>query len=224
VGYVGESPGGFSCGPSMRAKYAGGAARVRVAENDKRILGSGFSGELAGSVARERYEVTDCNDDCLRDPETNAPTPLPEAWMGGGHLRGAYSDDHVSISAGMSIFNGYDNGRSSSPALYAFPDMEFGAGVTGSYRILGGFGTPNINSLRHPGLYIGTDVAIGAGELQARLGVHRTGPGTDSAGGRLDLTGYLPLVPKLDLRLGLTGVEWNGNMGAEGSLGLRAGF
>jgi len=223
VGYVGESPGGFGCGPSMRAKYAGGAARVRVAENDKRILGSGFSGELAGSIARERYEVTDCKNSCARDPETNAPIPLPEAWMGGGHLRGAYSNDNVSISGGVSIFNGYDNSRATSPTYYAFPDLELGAGVTGSYRILGGIGTPNIGALRHPGAYIGADVAIGAGELQARLGVHRSGVGNDF-GGRLDLAGYLPLVPKLDLRLGFTGLEWEGSTGAEGSLGLRAGF
>jgi hypothetical protein len=223
VGYVGEAPGGFTCGPSVRAKYAGGAARVRVSENDKRILGSGFSVEGAGSLARERYGAFECYDSCPSVGENGEETRLPDAWMGGGHLRGGYSNDNFGIAFGVSAFNMYRSETSTSPGLYAFPDLEMGGGVTGSYRILGGIGTPTINSLRNPGLYIGTDVAIGAGELQARFGLHRVGA-TDSGGARLELTGYLPLVPRLDLRLSGTAVEWEGHGGGEGSVGLRAGF
>jgi hypothetical protein len=206
----------------MRARYAGGAARVRIAENDKRLLGSGYAVEAAGSLARERYEIIECNDSCQENAQ-GEPRALPDAWMGGGHLRAGYSNDNVGIAFGLSTYTQYRNETSTSPGLYIFPDLEIGAGVTGSYRILGGLGTPLLGSLRYPGLYIGADFAIGRGELQSRLGVHRTGP-NDSVGGRLDVVGYLPLATKLDLRLSLAAVDWEGHGGGEGSAGVRLGF
>lgn len=222
TGYVGDSPGGYTCGPTMRARYAGAAARVRVAEKDARLLGEGYAVEAAGSVARERYEILSCDSSCRRT--SGAPSsPHPDAWMGGGHVRGAYSSDHVGITAGLSTFTAYDNERSTKPGLYVFPDLELAGGVAGSYRILGGIGTPTLGSLRHPGLYIGGDFCFGDAELQLRAGAHRAGPSSD-LGGRLEAIGLFPLAPNLHIRISGAGVSARGYDGGEASLGLRAGF
>src|SRR5262249_25167475 len=93
TGYAGDSPRGLACGPSMGGRLPGGAARVRVSENEGRFMESGVTAEVAGSMERQHYDIIRCPDDECDESDG----PMPDSWMAGGRIRGGYRFTHFSI-------------------------------------------------------------------------------------------------------------------------------
>jgi hypothetical protein len=218
-GYKGDSVGGFACGPTMRANYGGAGARVRVVENDKRFLGQGFSGEVAGAVDHETSTV-------VAVPEGDPPArPLPDSWLAGSHVRAAYSAQNFGVALGATVFNDFGGSQAKSPRLEGLPDVEVYGGVPDEYRVVAGLGSPTVDTLRRPGIYLGADFSVFGAELDTRVSAMRVGP-TSTLGTGLDVAAYLPVVPRqLDVKVaGQVNFGESDNVGSQAAAGVRAHF
>jgi hypothetical protein len=191
---------------------------VRVTEKDGRFFDTGLTAEFAGSLERQHYEIVKCPEDGCDAKDG----PMPDSWMAGARTRGGYRWEHFGVEGGVSVYNYYESPDDRGPSLRLFPEFEVSGGVKDVVRGVVGIGSSTLTSIQRPGFYLGADVALGRGEVQMRVGGYRSGP-ADDAGARADIVGYVPLVPRLDLRLSVAGSHTD-RFGGEGGAGLRASF
>jgi hypothetical protein len=215
-GFAGTSPGGWACGPVGRVNYAGGGARVRIAEKPAALGGKGFSGEVAGSAAYEKTEFVRCDRECDEDDHVMPPARVQYA----GRARVGYGWDVFGIEAGAVGFEYWKENTSTNPTFQVIPDVELSLRSGDAVKGMIGFGSPTVTTLSRPGLYAGVRVPVATAEFQSYIGAFRMGP-TDAAGFRTDVAALMPIAPALRVRVGLSGSGVDpGGLGVEGSAGL----
>lgn len=231
VGYGGTTAGGWACGPVGRANYGGVAARVRMAERAARHGGGGGLLEVGGAAEYEAVKIIDCRGD---DP---CEGPPPERVLVGSHFRVGYigllsNEGHsLGVEGGLTAYQGWRTASGGTPAVHAFPDLEVAyRHQHDAFRIVAGFGSPSVTHYRRPGIYGGTDISVGAADLQLRAGLYRAGPGElDDAELRADAAVVVPVAGAVSVRAGGAAMSGGGNEtfehpGGEGQLGVRAAF
>ncbi len=223
VAYGGETSGNWGCGPAAHAVYGGVGARVRVSESSGRFGGSGYTAEVAGAAEHESTSIEPCAT-CDASDEI-AP---PDKVMFGAHARAGYQWKYVGVEAGGTVYQGLSHNTDSAPSIGFSPDAELRIGPREVLRGVIGVGSPLVTTLRRPGFYLGGDVALGPVDLEGRLGQYRSGPAIndwlglrDVRGIRGDLVALVPVVPRLELRLGASASHDDSGPGGEGSIGLQ---
>jgi hypothetical protein len=218
--FAGTSPGGWACGPIGRVNYAGGGARVRVAEQRAPFGGKGFTGEVAGSAAYESTEFVRCRGDC----ETKDRLLPPAQVMFAGHARVGHHWDVFGIEAGATGFESWEHNTSTKPTLYVIPDVELSLRSDDVVKGVIGFGSPTVTTLSRPGLYAGARVPVATAEVQTYVGAFRMGP-EHAAGFRADVAALMPIAPGLQIRVGASGSGVDpGGLGIEGTAGVVGGL
>lgn len=215
-GFAGTSPGGWACGPVGRVNYAGGGARVRVAEKPAAFGGKGFTGEIAGSAAYEATRFVRCHADC----DANDHEMPPDRGMYAGQARVGHHWDDFGLEAGATGFQSWEQNTSTEPKIVVIPDVQLSFRNGNKLRGVLGFGSPTVTTLSRPGLYLGGQIPVGTAELQSYLGAFRMGPEL-AAGFRADVAALVPVTPGLRVRLGASGSGVDpGGLGVEGSAGI----
>ncbi len=215
VGYGGQSGGAWTCGPLGVARYGGVAARVHLAEKEGRLGGSRGVGEIAVAGEYENTKILDC----YGSAACQAP---PARVLAGGHARVGYQGEIGAIEIGATAFQGWGKNTDTRPRFAVVPDLELRFGPAETWRGVVGFGSPLVTLLRRPGAYCGLDGAVGALDVEFRLGAYRAGPALfDDMSARGDLATFIPVWRHVSVRLGAALSNDAVGVAGEGSFGVR---
>jgi hypothetical protein len=202
-GYGGTSSGGWTCGPSARVRYAGGAVNAAVSE---RRAPSGRREGMFAMVggAAEHEEVTIPAPACVSAPCPDGASAAPPArLLYGAQARLGYAEKTFGLHVGLMVFQGWSSSASTSPDLGWLPEVELTAGDLDRIYGVAGLGSPMPTTLRHPGLYGGFGYTWDTGwGLDLRAGLFRAGPSFDVVTFRSDAAGRVLLTKGLSLRAG----------------------
>jgi len=179
-GYGGESSGGWACGPSARATYAGGGLNARVypskappegdADEDGGALAEqpyhkrdlepeGASMGGGGGVEQRGYERTSCaHDPC-------GPTDVvPEGrLLVAGHANLGVDWRYLGLRVGAMVFPMWSENDDHSTTAYVIPDLDLRFGRRMGFHGGLGVGGYNVSTLFRPGAYAALGVASESG-------------------------------------------------------------
>jgi hypothetical protein len=224
----GSTVGGWTCGPAARVNYAGLHGRVQVSERRRHDEnGPGFTAELGAAAESQNIQLITarCDENCSPS-QSDLP---PDRVMWAGNLRGGYRTEDIGFLLGWTLYQGWMRHTDDEPRLGWCPDIEFTFGPRSRWYVVAGLGSGPATTIHRPGLYFGGGVGSNGYRLELLSGVHRQGPRisnfwTGDYGRRVSLTGWAPLSPNVDLRLGSSLDLEPGPGGGEGSVGARFYF
>ncbi len=220
VGYGGTTAGAWACGPIGRVNYAGGGARVRVAETKAPLGGRGWTADVAGAAEREHTAFVSCDGTC----GSNDHVMPPDSTLYGGHARVGHSWEVFGVEAGATVLETFPHNTDDGPRPDVVPDVELSLRSHDKVRGMIGVGSPSVQTLIRPGLYGGVQVALGDVEVGGTVGAFRVGPSGD-LGARAEASAILPVteVVKIKVAGSVSGNE-KGGPGGEGVAGAIASF
>lgn len=178
-GYGGTGAGGWACGPTARATYAGAGANVRVHLNDQpaaaagagRVLEpEGASVEVGGAAESRGYERLTC----AGDPCGAEDVVPPRTLLGAGRAKVGHDARYWGVRAGALVYMAWDASTDRLPTGFVLPDLDLRVGRRVGFRGVAGFGGYDAPTLLRPGGYLGfgyTDVERGW-SFDMRGGLH----------------------------------------------------
>jgi len=191
-GHEGASQGGFACGcgPLYRARYAGGAAGVKVSQRSAASAsGEGIFVHARGSLERESVVLG--NPDCVPAPagfdkqtdvERKYCDPIdralpPTKALYAADLRMGYGGEHLRVGIGALVYQAWQANTDRDPTLQVWPSGELQY-RDGGWLAIAGLGAPFLHALRHPALsYYGWGYLSEDGwGLKVIVGQFRSGP------------------------------------------------
>lgn len=224
TGYGGTSTGGWACGPTATARYAGGAAHMMISERPRHDPnGPGLMAIAGGSLEGESVRLLPGSAEGTLDPGGT-----PTTAMGALHGRLGDEDQWFGFQIGVLGFQGWSGAGDRKPKWAAWPDLRFRVGPPAIVYGVLGFGSDMPSTVRRPApLYTGVGGAYEWGGFDARIGLNRAGPSlSDDFSLRTEAVVRVRLLQSLFLSPGLA-VQFpdKGNdLGWEGSVGLEIGF
>lgn len=225
-GHVGQTSGGWTCGPQGTLHYGGLGASGSISQRSSKSKdGRGATGRIAASVEWQSVSIDPSTDLNNAQPTPEGP---PDFVALGAQFRAGYHWHFISIEGGGGFYQGYDSPSASKPELVLYPAVELTVGRLRSIYGVAGGGAHFFGTLSRPGFYFGGGmISEGGWQGDIRLGLFRQGPSQlDTIGPRLDLMGKVPVSDWLALRLGgsLGLPEDDRHVDLEGSLGVVFGL
>jgi hypothetical protein len=194
AGYGGASTGGWTCGPTGTARYAGVGINATLSERGRlHADGPGLEAIVGAALERETVEFEAC---C---------TLGRTIAMAGTHARLGYGDRWFGIEAGVLGFQGWRSSSLDAPGWAVWPELKVRIGPPAIIYGVLGFGSDLPTTMRRPAfLYTGVGGAYEWGGFDVRTGFNRAGPALmDDFSLRFDGVARLRVVPGFLLAPGL---------------------
>jgi hypothetical protein len=174
TGYAGTSTGGWTCGPTASARYAGGAAHVMISQRPRHDPdGAGLMAVAGGSLEGESVRL----ESGATEGGTFEPDGTPARAMGALHARLGDEDRWFGFQLGAIGFQGWSSPDIRTRKWAVWPELRFRVGPPAiMYGVLG-FGSDTPSTVRRPAtIYTGVGGAYDWGGFDARIGLNRAGP------------------------------------------------
>jgi hypothetical protein len=213
--YDGSTTGGWTCGPTGTARYAGIGLNATLSEHGRLDPdGPGFLAIAGAAVEREVVDIDPC---CTSRP----------AAMSGFHARIGGGGHSFGLEAGVLAFQGWPSSDLGAPSWSVWPELKIIGGPPAMHGVLG-FGSDLPTTMRRPSiLYGGMGGSYEWGGFDVRLGIARAGPAlVDDFGTRLDGVARLRIAESISVAPGaaVQFPDMGSKRGWEGSLTLRLGL
>jgi hypothetical protein len=213
--YGGSTTGGWTCGPTGTARYAGVGLNATFSEHGRLDPdGAGFLATVGAGVEREVVEIEPC---CTGQP----------AALSGMHARLGGGGRSFGLEAGVLAYQGWSSPSLTAPGWSVWPELKIIAGPPAVHGVVG-FGSDLPTSLRRPAvLYGGVGGTYEWGGFDVRAGLSRAGPSlVDDFAGRLDAVTRLRIAEDVLLAPGVAVQvpDKGSTLGWEGSLAVHLGL
>jgi hypothetical protein len=230
TGYGGANSGGWTCGPTARAKYVGAAVNVTISEHGRyHEEGPGLLAVAGAAIERETVEGDGPLqfDNCpARD--TNCSALPPPSLLGAVHGRIGGGWRWFGIELGALGYQGWSSNTSQTPKWTAFPELEVRVGPPAVFYGVLGFGSDLPTTTRRPAiLYTGIGGTYESVAMDLRIGFNRAGPAIgDDYALRTDVLAKIEIVPDIFIAPALAAQfpDRGSTLGWEGSLGVKLAF
>jgi hypothetical protein len=206
-GYGGSLPAHLACGPDARIRFAGAGGSVGAHMGHDADQDGPDDGIYIGGGSAVEYSAPSL----LRCDGSNCNVPGPSGQGGvGGRIGYDWSEVGVRLG-GLLLWNG--------DGLRPWPDLTLRLGQVQRLHVAAGLGSYDIETLVHPGVWLGLELPLGSGwEITLHEGAH--GNFGDTTSSRTVVSLRLPLSDRLWLVAGQA--VWANNLGwgPETTLGI----